>query len=648
MRDRLIVLVLLAALAACGAYAPAADPCDQHANSAGCRLYNAQLSATLQAGDATTAAQEAQARIDATKRAIDLAQTERLGRLAAQQTQDASILNATRQMQYLQATGTSIAQSIKATATAQAVQAQQTRDALAIERTQTAIAIARLQTATKEADNVNGTSTAIAVQATADAALVEKNRQETEAALAGVKELVMTVLFIGLCLGLTVIVVKLGYRVFKNLAHFVDVRASTIRVGPNNQRAIIVTQAGDVIDPHQIVGAHMTTAGHRQPIDARTVEDFMAWAMTLEHARREQLVRIAEAVGVFPKSDAPALLSGPTQPDAASSLIPQPSSLPTAPPFAQLLARWRPSQTQMLLGYGAGGPIYGGLGNLLSVAIIGRPNQGKSTLLRCVYLQCRIVGAEVIVWDLHGSIVDDLPGAAAYLTVADIQRSAKFVEHELSRRIDNHLRAERPLMLLLDEAPILFQSLPDALAIASRIVLEGRKFQMFALIASQGMPASLFNGSLVRDAFSSRYAFQTTMDQARLIGFDKEHARLVEDLPPGVALLNGPVRTQAVAIPDTTEADVKIFFTTSAISGSGPEVAPGSGRAQTGSGVGSGPEVAGEVALEVDDFKREQVRQLLKAQTPVSTIVEQLWGVKRGRPYIKAAEELRAIMATLV
>jgi len=647
MRRLTLTLTLLLLVACDGAAGGYADPCDQHANSATCRLQSAQIEATLQSGDMTAVAQAANDRIQLTKRAIDLAQAAALAQLAGQQTQDASVLEATRAMQHLHATGTAIAQDLKATATAQAISAQQTADALIVERTQTAIAIARAQTATRDADLINATATAIAVKATSEAAQVESNRRQTEATLAGVKEFVMTLLFIGLCAGLTYLVIRLSYRVFKNLAHAIDVRASTIRVGPNNTRALILTQTGDVIDPQQMIGPHMLTAGRGQPVDAQTAEDLLRWSMTLDHSRREQLVRIAEAIGVFPKSDAVPLLPAPS-PIQGEGRGEGQLQLPTAPAFAQLLTRWQPDRNHLLLGYGAGGPIYGGLTNLLSVAIIGRPNQGKSTLLRCVYLQCRMVGADVVIWDLHGSIVEDLPGAAAFTTVADIQKSLTAIERELKRRIDGHLHTERAMMLLLDEAPILFQSLPASLSLSSRIVLEGRKFQMFALIASQGMPASLFNGSLMRDAFSSRYAFQTTAAQARLIGFDPDHARLVEDLPPGVALLNGPVRTQAVAIPNTTEADVRAILATSAPSEGAPGRGNGSGNRSNGRGIRSGPEGETEGAPDVDPTRRDQIRQLLKERMPISKIIEHVWGVHGGSAYQKASQELGAILATLV
>jgi hypothetical protein len=69
----------------------------------------------------------------------------------------------------------------------------------------------------------------------------------------------------------------------------------------------------------------------------------------------------------------------------------------------------------MLLSYATSGPIYGSTGALLSTAIAGRPNQGKSTLLRLVYWQVSMVGGSVAILDPHGSILDTVGDAPAQL-----------------------------------------------------------------------------------------------------------------------------------------------------------------------------------------------------------------------------------------
>src|SRR5205814_1244891 len=71
---------------------------------------------------------------------------------------------------------------------------------------------------------------------------------------------------------------------------------------------------------------------------------------------------------------------------ATSAMLPEPAGpaeLPTAPSFSSLLDRgYTPSPERMLLGYSSQAPLYGKITDLLSVAIAGRPGQGKSTLLR--------------------------------------------------------------------------------------------------------------------------------------------------------------------------------------------------------------------------------------------------------------------------
>lgn len=230
-------------------------------------------------------------------------------------------------------------------------------------------------------------------------------------------------------------------------------------------------------------------------------------------------------------------------------------ALPSAPAWASLLASgFAPSATRVLLGYAADGPVYGPVSGLLSTAIAGRPGQGKSTLLRFIYAQVALLGGQSVVWDLHGSIADDVAGADVYDDVSEIERSARRLLQELESR--KARPGGKPLLVLVDEWPALSLASKLSRQAVSKIVLEGRKYGVYALIAGQGLPADQFGGSLVRDALSSRYVFRTSAAQGRMAGLEKEQTALLSSLRPGLAVLAGPVEPQIVAIPQISVEDV--------------------------------------------------------------------------------------------
>ena len=231
-------------------------------------------------------------------------------------------------------------------------------------------------------------------------------------------------------------------------------------------------------------------------------------------------------------------------------------TLPSAPSWAALVASgFVPTAERVLLGYSSAGPVYGPVSGLLSTAIAGRPGQGKSTLLRFIYAQVASLGGQSVVWDLHGSIADDVAGADICEDVEEIERSARRLLQELEKRHASR-QVAKPMLVLVDEWPALSLASKPARQAVAKIVLEGRKFGIYALIAGQGLPADHFGGSLVRDALSSRYVFRTSAAQGRMAGLEKEHASLLAALRPGFAVLAGPVEPQIVAIPQTTMADV--------------------------------------------------------------------------------------------
>src|SRR5258708_1349491 len=238
--------------------------------------------------------------------------------------------------------------------------------------------------------------------------------------------------------------------------------------------------------------------------------------------------------------------------------------LPSAPPFSQI--EEQVGTGHLFLGQGNAGPIWGDITSLLSTVIAGRPGTGKSTNLRSVCGQLLIIGGQPVLFDPHGSILDQLGSS---FDCAESPREIAEYAHILDTSLEQRLRERRagkrdfkPLLLLADEMPNIHETSPDALPVIKRIISEGRKVAMFALIAGVGVPASLFGGTFIRDSMASRYVFNTSPQQARLAGLENETAKtmmaILENAGPGKAVLaKSNTSPEIVAIPYTSTNDIK-------------------------------------------------------------------------------------------
>src|SRR5205814_632685 len=118
------------------------------------------------------------------------------------------------------------------------------------------------------------------------------------------------------------------------------------------------------------------------------------------------------------------------------------------------------------------------------------------------------------------------------------------LEHTLEQRLIARRAGHKnfqPLLLMADEMPAISAQASDALPTIRRIVSEGRKVSMFAIISGVGVPADILGGSIVRDSMASRYIFLTTTRQASMAGIDSEVAKpllqQLEEAGPGKAIL---------------------------------------------------------------------------------------------------------------
>lgn len=241
-----------------------------------------------------------------------------------------------------------------------------------------------------------------------------------------------------------------------------------------------------------------------------------------------------------------------------------PAALPTAPAFSTIIEQVRDGK--WCLGYGEAGAVFGSIDDLLSTAIVGRPGTGKTTLLRFVCAQLLKVGGQPIIWDPHANIADEVSDLLqCSVEPQEIIQSARAVERTLEHRLKERREGQsdfKTFLLLADEWPVIAALAPGAVDVCKRVVLEGRKINMYALISGQGLPAKLLDGTLVRDALSSRYVFNTTAQQARLAGLDNDTANtllaMLDTAGPGRAILaSSRLKPEIISVPDTTVNDMR-------------------------------------------------------------------------------------------
>lgn len=383
-----------------------------------------------------------------------------------------------------------------------------------------------------------------------------------------------------------------------------------------------------------------------------------ALALQAELARLRQSVHGLAAQHQTPASlnYSPSIHYRNDQTGLVPDMTPAAPGLPAAPSLAQIAAEgFTPTADKMLLGFGAQGAIYGPISALLSTAIAGRPGQGKSNLLKVICWQTIRAGGRVGLLDPHGGILEDASGAPmqfAASTAGELDDAAALLVAELDRRIAAYRRGERgftPYLALCDELPVLSLSSKPAMQAIGRAVLEGRKVGVYALIAGQGMPAESFNGRLVRDALSSRFVFRTTADEARRCGLAGDNAKLVNELRPGLAVLDGPVDTQIVAIPLATAGDMAALGGADVASAVASTARPfGFQPATNGSHMEAKPEAKNTASQrQTASADARRVAALFLAGSSVPEIVFTLYGLRSsdgGRRYTEARDRVEALL----
>jgi hypothetical protein len=251
--------------------------------------------------------------------------------------------------------------------------------------------------------------------------------------------------------------------------------------------------------------------------------------------------------------------------------------LPTAPPFSEMCHLI--AHNRLVLCWTMSGPLYGTIKDLLSMVIVGKPGRGKTTALVYYVAILLKAGAEVHVWDPHGSL-SELAGSFERLhytdDLSDLPESIAALTRELeARRVLYKQVKERieeikpPLLLLVDELPVIAQysrKNKEASDLIERFVLEARKWYCFFIGAGQSTDADILP-TRVCDNLASRVIFYSSNRRATMAGLDIETAhRLLPALKPDevkgrmifdCSRVSGPV---VGAIPWTRVKDLPAFL----------------------------------------------------------------------------------------
>lgn len=242
------------------------------------------------------------------------------------------------------------------------------------------------------------------------------------------------------------------------------------------------------------------------------------------------------------------------------------------PSFAQLLDAGRIGRgNPMLLGFdaGTGAAVEGSWLDLYSCGLGGLSGSGKSWTACYLTAQAVLFGSRVVLLDPHAGHAESLAQRLAPLagqfvcapaeSPREMLAAVELVAEELRQRKAG--KRGEPLLFIADEYSALQRGeLAEPLAaLVEALGQEGRKLQMFAMVAGQIWSASRAGGTEVRDSLASAFVHRCRPAQARyltgLTAADLPPDLL--DLPSGTAyLLNTAGDFHKVTIPRLAAGDV--------------------------------------------------------------------------------------------
>jgi hypothetical protein len=282
--------------------------------------------------------------------------------------------------------------------------------------------------------------------------------------------------------------------------------------------------------------------------------------------------------------------------------------IPHAPKFKEMSHLI--GSDRLILCYTVDGPLYGTVIDLLSMAIVGKPGRGKTTALMYYVSMLLKNGAEVFIWDPHGTMGElallngkTLSGMPATAKVVYLDRkddmvaSVPVLQQKLQERDDEYRQCVRagkpfvkhPLLLLSDELPVLADydeqveaqykkinrerktdgedelEVPSLITLIRRFVLEARKWLCYFIGSGQSTDAQILP-TRVTENLSSRIVFYSSDRRARMAGLEQEDVKkflpILKRADPGTMVFDGSRFDAPMlgAIPEINAADMKAFL----------------------------------------------------------------------------------------
>lgn len=226
--------------------------------------------------------------------------------------------------------------------------------------------------------------------------------------------------------------------------------------------------------------------------------------------------------------------------------------------------------TQLLLGVADDGPRYGQLRDISATGVGGKRGTGKTTTERYVGAAAAVAGAKFIILDPHlhsgeeslGHTLAPLHHAFLRDPVADDRRilqAIQWVGREMDARLHGRSTDRTIIMVLIDEWTRLAQRSTIAKPLATLVAganEEGRKVNIFALLAAHTWSGEQLGGTAIRESISSFFVHKMSRQQARML-LPLDAAAKAERLQPGQCVFYGPDGdTPILKIPNTMPSDL--------------------------------------------------------------------------------------------